>query len=44
MTAAGARTLIRGARVFDGERLPEASVLLAGGIIADIAVRPCCPA
>jgi imidazolonepropionase-like amidohydrolase len=37
MTAGGARTLIRGARVFDGERLREAgSVLLAGGIIAGI--------
>jgi imidazolonepropionase-like amidohydrolase len=37
MTADGARTLIRDARIFDGERLHQAgSVLLAGGIIAEV--------
>jgi len=37
MTVRGVSTLIRGARVFDGERLREASnVLLAGGTIAGI--------
>jgi imidazolonepropionase-like amidohydrolase len=37
MTADGGSTLIRGARIFDGERLREAtSVLLAGGTIAGI--------
>jgi imidazolonepropionase-like amidohydrolase len=37
MTAGAGGTLVRGARVFDGERLREtASVLLAGGLIADI--------
>jgi imidazolonepropionase-like amidohydrolase len=37
MTADGASTLIRGARIFDGERLHQAgSVLLAGGTIAEV--------
>ena len=37
MTAHGASTLIRGARIFDGQRLrPASSVLLAGGAIAGV--------
>jgi imidazolonepropionase-like amidohydrolase len=45
MTADGGSTLIRGARVFDGERLREAtSVLLAGGTIAGIGAHLGVPA
>jgi imidazolonepropionase-like amidohydrolase len=45
LTADGTSTLIRGARVFDGERLQEASnVLLAGGTIAGIGPAPGVPA
>jgi imidazolonepropionase-like amidohydrolase len=37
MTADGTSTLIRGARIFDGERLhPPGSVLVAGGTIAGV--------
>ena len=37
MTSGGASTLIRGARIFDGQRLrPTSSVLLAGGAIAGV--------
>jgi len=37
MTSGGASTLIRGARIFDGQRLrPASSVLLAGGAIAGV--------
>jgi imidazolonepropionase-like amidohydrolase len=37
MTAHGASTLIRGARIFDGQRLrPASSVLLAGGTITGV--------
>jgi imidazolonepropionase-like amidohydrolase len=37
MTAHGVSTLIRGARIFDGQRLrPASSVLLAGGAIAGV--------
>jgi imidazolonepropionase-like amidohydrolase len=44
MTAPGAGTLIRDARVFDGERLGEAtSVLLAGGTIAAVGSGACAP-
>ena len=37
MTAGGTSTLIRGARIFDGQRLlPASNVLLAGGAVAGI--------
>jgi imidazolonepropionase-like amidohydrolase len=45
MTTGRASTLIRGARIFDGERLrPAGSVLLAGGIIAGVGDDPRVPA
>jgi imidazolonepropionase-like amidohydrolase len=45
MTADGTSTLIRGARIFDGQRLlPASNVLLAGGAVAGIGDDPGVPA